>query len=412
MRPFRLAILGSHPIPYHAPLYRLLASHPDLEMLVLYGNDYGVRPRPSTWGIQDFVWKTNITEGYPHVFLRNWSPKPDPSSLTGKLNPHLIPTLYRFHPDVVLIMGYSNPFQIQGIIGALIRRIPIIYLSDTNILTKQPAGFRGLVKPQMLKSLYKCFAAFLIIGERNYQHYKSFGVPEHKMFHFPYAVDNEHFTREAKRLSTQRSMLRERWKISDDAICIVYSGRLSPEKNIVELLRGMAQVPNLHLLVAGSGPEQVALEALSKDLLPNRHTFVGFLNQDQLGEAYAASDVFALTSHYEAWGLTCNEAMNFGLPLVLSDRVGACADLIVEGETGWSYPLGNIESLAHALENAGRLVRFRKATAAEAVRRRITAFSFENQAEGVIKALNSIAGEERVVGKSVATLGSNYQIGA
>ena len=78
MQSSRLAILGSHPIPYRVPLYRLLANRAEIDLQVLYGDDYGLRPRPSAWGVQDFVWKTDIARGYPHVFLKNWSPRPIP----------------------------------------------------------------------------------------------------------------------------------------------------------------------------------------------------------------------------------------------------------------------------------------------------------------------------------------------
>lgn len=387
MRRLRLLILGSHPIPYRAPLYRELVLRENIELQVLYGDDYGIRPRSSVWGVQDFVWKTNITEGYPHVFLRNWSPRPDPSTLTGKLNPGLIPAIYKFKPDAVLATGYIGPFHVQGIAGALTHRTPVLFLCDNNSVAEHPKGVRGWLKPRVLRALYKRFAAFLAIGERNRQHFRAFGVPDRKMFSFPYAVDNEHFSREAARLRLERPKLRQSWNIPNEVACVAYTGRLSPEKNIGELINGVARVGGLHLLVVGDGPERQSLEALASGQLPNRHTFAGFLNQDKLGEAYAASDIFALTSHREAWGLACNEAMNFGLPLVVSDRVGCSPDLVVPGETGWSYPLGDLNAFARALENTKEMILFRRAEVAESVRRRISAFNYQSQADGVIEAL-------------------------
>ena len=44
---------------------------------------------------------------------------------------------------------------------------------------------------------------------------------------------------------------------------------------------------------------------------------------EQVVEAYVAADVFALLSAHEPWGVVVNEAAACGLPLVLSDRVGA-----------------------------------------------------------------------------------------
>lgn len=389
----RLAILGSHPIPYRTPLYRLLARRDDVEVLVLYGDDYGVRPRSSEWGVENFVWKTDITEGYPHVFLSNWAPKPDPSSVTGRLNPTLIPTLRKFRPHAVLAMGYHGVYQLHGLAGAALWRTPVIFLAETNVLASNPAGVRGWLKPKVLGALYKRLAAFLTIGTRNREHYRRYEVPERKLFRFPYAVDNDFFSREAVRLRSRRNDLRARWGISENSVCVVYAGRLSPEKNVAELICGVAKVPQLHLLISGSGPEQPELEKLAGELIPGRHTFAGFLNQDELGDAYTAADMLALTSLRETWGLTCNEAMNFGLPLVLSDRVGAAADLIIEGVTGRSYQLGDVDALARALRDVSEIVPARRDQTAEVVRGVIAEFSFERQVEGVSRALHFAASD-------------------
>ena len=56
--------------------------------------------------------------------------------------------------------------------------------------------------------------------------------------------------------------------------------------------------------------------------------FTGELPGDRVAEAYAAADIFALLSAHEPWGVVVNEAAASGLPLVLSDRVGAAADLL------------------------------------------------------------------------------------
>jgi len=79
-------------------------------------------------------------------------------------------------------------------------------------------------------------------------------------------------------------------------------------------------------------------------------SFAGFLNQSAIASAYAASDCLVLPSdHGETWGLVVNEAMACGLPAVVSDLVGCREDLIVEGETGLSYPCGDSSALASCL---------------------------------------------------------------
>jgi phosphatidylinositol alpha 1,6-mannosyltransferase len=98
------------------------------------------------------------------------------------------------------------------------------------------------------------------------------------------------------------------------------------------------------LLVVGSGPERAHLESMAGDAI-----FTGELPGDRVDEAYAAADIFALVSAHEPWGVVVNEAAASGLPLVLSDRVGAAADLLVDGENGVLVPFGDSSATADAL---------------------------------------------------------------
>lgn len=387
--PFRLAILASHPIPYQVPLFRELAGRPEVELIVLYGDRYGTVPRRSEWGVDGFVWAGGITEGYPHVFLRNWAPRPDPSTFTGKLNPGLPRALKRFRPDAVLVTGWANPYHLLGLASARAIGAPVIYLADS---ARMPtADLRGRVKDAWLRRvLFPRIDAFLAIGTRNRDQYRAFGVPESRLFDFPYAIDNEHFRREASRLAPRRAELRATFGVPDRCTCVGYSGRLAPEKNLAELVRGVARSRDGFLLVVGSGPEQAVIESLAREHLAGRHRFVGFLNQDRLSEAYAAMDLIALTSTREAWGLVLNEAMNFGVPIVVADTVGAAPDLAVTGETGFVYPLGDVDALARAIDEVAEGLRTDRDVWRRRVVERVAAYGTGAQADGVIAALRAI----------------------
>jgi GxxExxY protein len=79
--------------------------------------------------------------------------------------------------------------------------------------------------------------------------------------------------------------------------------------------------------------------------------FVGFKNQTEISKYYAMSDIFVLPSDVgETWGLVVNEAMNFRLPVIVSDLVGCGSDLVKHGENGYIFKTGNIEELAKYLE--------------------------------------------------------------
>ncbi len=78
--------------------------------------------------------------------------------------------------------------------------------------------------------------------------------------------------------------------------------------------------------------------------------FAGFKNQTEIPAFYAAADVFVLPSgEGETWGVVVNEAMCFGLPIVLSHRVGSAADLVRNGQNGYIFRMGDIGSLTESL---------------------------------------------------------------
>ena len=76
---------------------------------------------------------------------------------------------------------------------------------------------------------------------------------------------------------------------------------------------------------------------------------VGGREEHDLAQSYVDADIFALLSQHEPWGVVVNEAAASGLPLVLSDRVGAARDLLRDGENGFLVPAGDVPRSADAL---------------------------------------------------------------
>jgi glycosyltransferase involved in cell wall biosynthesis len=78
-------------------------------------------------------------------------------------------------------------------------------------------------------------------------------------------------------------------------------------------------------------------------------TVTGGVAEEDLARRYVGADVFALLSRHEPWGVVVNEAAASGLPLVLSDRVGAAYDLLRDGENGFLVPAEDVGASAEAL---------------------------------------------------------------
>lgn len=124
-------------------------------------------------------------------------------------------------------------------------------------------------------------------------------------------------------------------------ICVA---RLMPVKNL-EFLIDVFNKNGKSLTIVGRGPLESNLKALAYD---NIH-FLGFVENDKLGEVYSEHDVFVLPSKSEVWGLVVDEALYWGLPVVVSDMVGSNIDMVQNPETGLIFDHTSETSLNNAL---------------------------------------------------------------
>lgn len=138
----------------------------------------------------------------------------------------------------------------------------------------------------------------------------------------------------------------------------------------------------------GSGELENELRALAARENLRVH-FAGFKNQTELPACYAAADVLVLPSESETWGLAVNEAMACGLPAIVSDAVGCAPDLIEEGRTGFTYPVGDTEQLAARLQAIAELKQRGHDFATE-LAEKMRAYSVAAAVEGTVEAVERL----------------------
>ena len=113
------------------------------------------------------------------------------------------------------------------------------------------------------------------------------------------------------------------------------------------------------ILVGDGALLETCRNTITANKLTNVH-LVGFKTRASYPAYYAAADVVVFPSEYETWGLVVNEAMACGLPCIVSDAIGAAADMILEGKTGFTHPMGDVPRLAELMifmaENTKKIV--------------------------------------------------------
>jgi glycosyltransferase involved in cell wall biosynthesis len=115
---------------------------------------------------------------------------------------------------------------------------------------------------------------------------------------------------------------------------VLFAGRLSREKGVLELVEAANGVP---LVIAGDGPLRADVPGA-----------LGFVAHDELERLYDRAAVVACPSYREGFGVVCAEAMAHARPVVAS-AVGGLRDLVEDGETGILVPPGDVPALGAAL---------------------------------------------------------------
>ncbi len=347
----RLAAVAASPVIYQSVLYRRLGVDPRLALTVIFASSGGVRQYDAGFGGRMVAWDEDLLDGYQHEFLRRADRNDVLKGFFALRDSDVIGRIWSGDYDAVWVHGYSYLTLWLAILTARLRRLPVLIREEQTLLHKRPR-LRELARGVVLRLLFHGATA-LYIGSNNRDFFRAYGVPERRLFPAPYCVDNEDLQRRARALASERDRVRERLGVGGPDPVILFVGKLVPKKDPLTLVeafhRVRTQLP-CRLLVVGEGPLESEMRKRVETYGLTGVSFVGFLNRTEIAAAYAAADVFCLPSAlHETWGIVVNEAMNFALPIVVSEKVGCARDLVREGENGHVVPVGDSVALAGAL---------------------------------------------------------------
>jgi glycosyltransferase involved in cell wall biosynthesis len=145
-----------------------------------------------------------------------------------------------------------------------------------------------------------------------------------------------------------RGAIRRELGLADSDLAVGMVARLSPQKGCGHFLRAArlaaGQEPRAKFLLIGSGPLEHHLRMLAGQLgIGERVLFLG--HRPDADRLYAALDLFVLSSLWEGLPYVILEAQASGLAVVAS-RIPGCAELVVEGQTGFLVPLQDEAQIA------------------------------------------------------------------
>lgn len=379
----KLAIFSTHPVQYHTALWRALAAAPGVDAHVFYFSDMSVRGAVDPGFGVPVAWDVPLLKGYEFTFLSREADLGRPWRV-GLRRPQRLLGEGRF--GAVLLQGYTHGFERQILRAAKAMGTRVVMRGEFADI-RRISRPKGALRAAYLHWFYRQVDAFCNIGETALRHLERFHVPSSRIFFSPYSVDSELF--QAQACSFDRQACRRELGLADDLFVILFSGKFIPRKEPLLLLEAIRRLPardRIALIMLGDGELREAVLDQGRALLQERFIAPGFVNQSGLGRYFAAADLHALPSNHETWGLVVNEAMYFGLPSVVSDRVGCHPDLVRPGETGLVFRSGDAGDLARKMGDLvanPSLVRQMGETAKKLVAR----YSIGAARDGVLRAL-------------------------
>ncbi|SRR5579883_283823 len=350
---YKVLIIASHPVQYSAPLFQLMAQHPNLEILVAYCSLQGAEAGlDSEFGIE-VKWDIPLLDGYPWIQIPNQSFNPGLHSFFGLINLNLWKKIRTGEFDaVVAYTGYA--YATFWIVAAAAKTsgTTLLFGTDAHELSPRDGStWKALLKKLVLPGIFGLADTVIVPSSGGVKFINSLGISEERIQLTPYVVNNEWWIAQARQVN--RTIVRQGWNIPENASVILFCGKLQPWKRPQDALRAFAKanVSESYLVFAGEGPLRSALQVEAEALgIADRIRFLGFVNQSQLPSVYCSANLFVFPSEYEPFGVVVNEAMLCGCPVIVSDCVGARYDLVQEGENGFVYPCSDLNALVKILK--------------------------------------------------------------
>jgi teichuronic acid biosynthesis glycosyltransferase TuaC len=140
-----------------------------------------------------------------------------------------------------------------------------------------------------------------------------------------------------------------RAKLGLDGFTLLSVGSLIPRKGHELIIAALTELPDMRLLIAGSGPMRAELERVAQDKgVASRVRFLGEIAHDDLTDAYRAADIFVLASSREGWANVLLEAMGCGTPVVATN-VNGTPEVVTDPKLGILVEERTAPALARAI---------------------------------------------------------------
>jgi glycosyltransferase involved in cell wall biosynthesis len=343
------------------------------------------------WGDPQRAWNQEDLPGLKYKVLPGTSfrKRPGESELVH-FGPAVVGELRKGHFDLVVICGYSHPTLLLALFYCLVTGTPFVLQGESHVVQQRHPLKKALKRCLLFPLLRRAKAAFAT-GRKAADYWVDAGIPRERVFTLSNTPDIVFFLEKSALGTSRREAVRKSLGLSSRRTGI-FVGRFVEVKGVEIILEAMADLApdkQPQLLLVGDGPLKPHYEnIIQRHNLPVR--LVGFQQKDQLPGLYAAADFFILPSLSEPWGVVVNEAMACGLPLLLSDQVGAAYDLLEERRNGFMIPAGDVAAWRKALVVMMELTDAELQRMGDASRERVRPWNHEANVRNVLECVKQV----------------------
>ncbi|MEM1427338.1 MAG: glycosyltransferase family 4 protein [Cyanobacteria bacterium P01_H01_bin.130] len=352
----KLLILASHPVQYHAPVFRAISERLTArgdECTVVYLSDFSIQGYRDIEFGTSFAWDEPLLAGYTSRIV-NEKQTQQPAGFKDLDAPGFGQILIDEKPDRMLVHSLNYRGAVWATILARLRGVPCTLRVETNDEAVARSPLKAKIRSLAYRLLYTLFDSAIAISTLNKNHVTQHGIKPNRVGLAYYCVPDRFIDIPAAEKQRLRETVRQDLLLGDRTT-ILFSGKLIPKKNPGLILDGIAQLTpdqqqRLAVVYLGSGQLEKELRIKATQLPNVKIHFAGFKNQKELPPYYLAADVATLPSQQagETWGLVMNEAMQAGLPCIATNAVGSSVDFA--GVPNFQViPIGDATAMARAI---------------------------------------------------------------
>ena len=349
----KILFITTHPIQYNAPFFTYLSKYSNYSVKVFYTLGKDNISLDNGFGVSE-NWNINLLSGYDFEFIKNTSSRPSSLTYWGIQNPTIFKKIICYSPDAIIIYGwkYQSHFSVLNYFH---RKIPILFRGDSTTLDDSSvSSFRSFFRFFILKWVYSKVNYVLSPGSASDAYFIKSGVKEAQIVRCAHAVDNLRFSVFSQNEFERLILLKDRLQIEAKDVVFLFAGKFIDKKNPLLLIKAFHKVAmqkhHVRLIVVGDGILESAIKkqinSLNDSIRSRIHLFP-FQDQQSIKLFYRLSSVYVLPSKGpgETWGLSVNEALASGTPVLVSTKCGCAHDIVQEGINGYTFKSDDLNDL-------------------------------------------------------------------